>query len=115
MSLWGGADFFDDLITHPEVEKAYERYLDGASLREGRARGETRIHAWTAIFELRASEVASRRPGDPLIVDDQTFGIQGKPEQPDPELTVCGRSTRGEQIPTRADVSTHEVRAFNRY
>jgi Phage major capsid protein E len=34
-----GADFFDDLITHPEVEKVYERYLDGAFLRQGRARG----------------------------------------------------------------------------
>ena len=34
-----GADFFDDLITHPEVEKAYERYLDGAFLRQGQARG----------------------------------------------------------------------------
>jgi hypothetical protein len=34
-----GADFFDDLITHPEVEKAYERYLDGAFLRHGQARG----------------------------------------------------------------------------
>jgi Phage major capsid protein E/ParB-like nuclease domain len=34
-----GADFFDDLITHSEVEKAYERYLDGAFLRQGQARG----------------------------------------------------------------------------
>jgi hypothetical protein len=32
-----GAGFFDDLITHPEVEKAYERYLDGAFLRQGQA------------------------------------------------------------------------------
>jgi uncharacterized protein YerC len=32
-------DFFDDLITHPEVEKAYDRYLDGAFLRQGQARG----------------------------------------------------------------------------
>jgi hypothetical protein len=29
----------DDLITHPEVEKAYERYLDGAFLRQAQARG----------------------------------------------------------------------------
>src|SRR5919106_683117 len=34
-----GADFFDDLITHSEVERAYERYLDGAFLRQGQARG----------------------------------------------------------------------------
>jgi Phage major capsid protein E len=31
-----GADFFDDLITHSEVEKAYERYLDGASCARAR-------------------------------------------------------------------------------
>jgi hypothetical protein len=34
-----GADFFDDLITHSEVEKAYDRYLDGAFLRQGQAPG----------------------------------------------------------------------------
>jgi Phage major capsid protein E len=34
-----GPDFFDDLITHPEVKKAYERWLDGAFLRQGQARG----------------------------------------------------------------------------
>jgi hypothetical protein len=34
-----GADFFDDLITHTEVATAYERYLDGAFLRQGQARG----------------------------------------------------------------------------
>ena len=34
-----GADFFDDLITHFEVAKAYDRYLDGAFLRQGQARG----------------------------------------------------------------------------
>jgi hypothetical protein len=34
-----GPDFYDDLITHSEVEKAYERWLDGAFLRQGQARG----------------------------------------------------------------------------
>ena len=34
-----GADFFDDLIAHPEVTTAYDRYLDGAFLRHGQARG----------------------------------------------------------------------------
>jgi hypothetical protein len=34
-----GPDFFDDMITHLEVEKAYERWLDGAFLRQGQARG----------------------------------------------------------------------------
>jgi hypothetical protein len=35
--------------------------------------GETRIHAETATFELRASAVANPRPGDQLIVDGQTL------------------------------------------
>jgi Phage major capsid protein E len=34
-----GADFFDGLITHSEVAKAYDRYLDGAFLRQGQERG----------------------------------------------------------------------------
>ena len=34
--------------------------------------GETRIHAETATFELRAGEVASPRPGDQLTVGDGT-------------------------------------------
>ncbi len=34
-----GAAFFDDLIAHPEVKTAYERYLDGLFLRQGQARG----------------------------------------------------------------------------
>jgi hypothetical protein len=47
--------------------------------------GETRIHAETATFELRASEVASPHPGDLLIVDSQTFVVQGEPEHRDPD------------------------------
>lgn len=31
--------FFDDLVTHSEVTKAYDRYLDSAFLRAGQARG----------------------------------------------------------------------------
>lgn len=34
-----GPDFYDDLITHPEVEKAYERWLDDTFPRQGQARG----------------------------------------------------------------------------
>ena len=51
-------------------------------------RGETRIHAETAIFEVRASELAGPRPNDQLIVDGQTFVIQGEPERRDPERLV---------------------------
>ena len=50
--------------------------------------GDTRIHAETAILELRASEVASPRPGDQLTVDGQTFIVQGEPERRDPDRLV---------------------------
>jgi hypothetical protein len=50
--------------------------------------GETRIHAETATFELRASEVASPRPDDQLAVDGQTFIVQGEPERRDPARRV---------------------------
>jgi hypothetical protein len=50
--------------------------------------GETRIHAETAIFELRASEVASPRPDDQLIVDGASFVVQSEPERRDPDRLV---------------------------
>jgi hypothetical protein len=50
--------------------------------------GETRIHANTATFEVRASEVASPRPDDQFIVHGQTFVIQGEPERRDPDRRV---------------------------
>ena len=50
--------------------------------------GDTRIHAETATFEVRASEVASPRPGDQLTVDGDTFVIQGEPERRDPDRLV---------------------------
>ena len=56
--------------------------------------GETRIHAETAIVELRASEVANPRPGDQLIVDGQTFVIQGEPERRDPDRLVWSLDVR---------------------
>ena len=46
---------------------------------------ETRIHAETATFELRASEVATPCPGDQLTVGGETFVIQGEPERRDPD------------------------------
>jgi hypothetical protein len=55
--------------------------------------GETRIHTETAMFEVRASEVANPHPEDQLTVGAETFLIQREPE---PTLTgSCGRSTRG--------------------
>ena len=49
--------------------------------------GETRIHAETATFEVRASE-PRLRPGDQLAVGGETFVIQGEPEQRDPDRLV---------------------------
>jgi hypothetical protein len=50
--------------------------------------GETRIHAKTATFELRASEVANPRQGDQLAVSGNTFIVQGEPERRDPDRMV---------------------------
>ena len=50
--------------------------------------GETPIHAETATFELRASEVANPRPDDQLTVDGETFVVQGEPERRDPDRLV---------------------------
>jgi hypothetical protein len=50
--------------------------------------GDTRIHAETATFELRVSEVASPRPGDQLALDGETFLVQGEPERRDPDRLV---------------------------
>ena len=50
--------------------------------------GETRIHAETATFELRASEVAKPCPDDQLTVAGDTFVIQGEPERRDPDRLV---------------------------
>jgi hypothetical protein len=50
--------------------------------------GETRIHAETATFEVRASEVVSPRPDDQLTVGTDTFVIQGESERRDPDRLV---------------------------
>jgi hypothetical protein len=56
--------------------------------------GETRVHAETATFELRASEVANPRPDDQLTVDGETFVVQGEPERRDPDRLVWTLDTR---------------------
>jgi hypothetical protein len=50
--------------------------------------GETRIHAETATFEVRAGEIPSPRPGDQLTVGGETFTIQGEPARSDPDRLV---------------------------
>ena len=56
--------------------------------------GDTRIHAETAMFEVRASEIASPRPGDQLTVGSDAFVIQGEPERRDPDRLVWTIDTR---------------------
>ncbi len=56
--------------------------------------GGTRIHAETATFEVRASEVASPRPSDGLTVGGEVFVIQGEPERRDPERLVWAVDVR---------------------
>ena len=43
--------------------------------------GETRIHAGTTLFDVRVSEVAEPRPGDRLVIDGETYLVQGEPVQ----------------------------------
>jgi hypothetical protein len=50
--------------------------------------GETRIHAETATFDVRASEIMSLHPGDKLTVGGETHIVQGEPERRDPERLV---------------------------
>ena len=56
--------------------------------------GETRIHTETATFEVRASEVASPRPGDQFPVGGDTFVVQGEPERRDPDRLVWSLDVR---------------------
>jgi hypothetical protein len=56
--------------------------------------GETRIQTETATFGLRASEVASPRPGDQLTIGSETFLVQGEPERRDPDRLVWTLDTR---------------------
>jgi hypothetical protein len=56
--------------------------------------GETRIHAETATFEVRASEVANPRPDDQLVVKGQTLVVQGEPERRDPDRLVWSLDVR---------------------
>jgi hypothetical protein len=50
--------------------------------------GDTRVLTETALFEVRASEVAEPRPGDRLTVDGTDYVIQGEPERRDPDRLV---------------------------
>ena len=41
--------------------------------------GETRIHAGATLLDVRVSEVADPRPGDRLVIDGETYLVQGEP------------------------------------
>jgi hypothetical protein len=56
--------------------------------------GDTRIHAETATFEVRASEVASPRPDDQLTVGGKAYFVQGEPERRDPDRFVWSLDVR---------------------
>jgi hypothetical protein len=56
--------------------------------------GDTRIHAKTATFEVRASEDANSRPGDQLTVGGASFAVQGEPERRDPDRLVWSLDAR---------------------
>jgi hypothetical protein len=56
--------------------------------------GDTRIHAETATFELRASEVENPRSGDQLTVGGDNFVVQGEPDRRDPERLVWSLDVR---------------------
>jgi hypothetical protein len=50
--------------------------------------GETRIHAETATFEVRASEIANPTPRRSANLGSETFVVQGEPERRDPDRLV---------------------------
>ncbi|MBC8268472.1 MAG: hypothetical protein H8E36_06965 [Rhodospirillaceae bacterium] len=56
--------------------------------------GETQIHAETALYEVRASELSQPRPDDLLTIDGADYVIQGEPERRDPHRLVWALDTR---------------------
>jgi hypothetical protein len=55
--------------------------------------GESRLWSETTRFDMRVSEVASPRPDDRLVLDGETFVIQGEPVR-DRERLVWTLDTR---------------------
>ncbi len=49
--------------------------------------GDTRVHTGNSMFDVLVSEVLDPRPDDTLIVDGETYIIQGEPVR-DPERLV---------------------------
>jgi hypothetical protein len=57
--------------------------------------GEARLWSETTRFDVRVSEVANPRPGDRLVLDGETFVVQGEPVR-DREWLVWTLSVRPE-------------------
>ena len=55
--------------------------------------GDARLWSETTRFDLRVSEVATPRPGDRLVLGDETFVVQGEPAR-DSERLVWTLNTR---------------------
>lgn len=55
--------------------------------------GDTRIHAATAVFDVRISDIATPRPGDRLTVDGSEYVVQGEPVR-DSECLIWTLDTR---------------------
>ena len=47
---------------------------------------DTRLHTTTAIFDVRISEMAAPQAGDTLVVQGETYLIQGTPKRDDGRL-----------------------------
>jgi hypothetical protein len=53
-----------------------------------RLRRDARVHAETATFEVRPSEMGRPRPGERIMLDGDTFVVQGEPQRRDPDRLV---------------------------
>lgn len=61
-----GSDFMDKLITHPTVEKAYDRWMDGQALREDNRRG-------FVFGDVVWEEYQGSAGGSPLVAANEGF------------------------------------------
>ncbi len=57
--------------------------------------GDARLWSETTRFDLRVSEVATPRPGDRLVLDGESFVVQGEPVR-DRERLIWTIDTRPE-------------------
>lgn len=98
------ADVIDDLFADPNIARdAVWRpggSGDGIPVRAIARRpdrevefGDIAVHAATAVFEVRASEVPNPAEGDTIALGGETFVVQGEPAR-DAERLVWTLDTR---------------------